>query len=131
MNVHHRVNNSLSLVSILIHIYSLHNLMRHLSLGLTSGLFPSDFRPKFYMHFSSLPRLPCVRPNLSSFDLITSVTFGQEYKLCGSSFSLFSNFLFPLPFLLHHVLNHLQSAFSLQCEKHFSAPYKRRDRLKL
>jgi len=43
-----------------------------------------SFLTKFCMHFSSLPCVLYAPPIPSSFDFVTLITFGEEYKLCSS-----------------------------------------------
>jgi hypothetical protein len=78
-----RVHNSLPLVPNLSQINPLH--ITHLRLGLPSGLFPSSFPTKSYMHFSTLFMRATFPAHLIFLDLIILIMLRKDYKLWSSS----------------------------------------------
>jgi hypothetical protein len=93
---HYRVHNNPPLVPILTHINPLHtfpphfrkthpNITFHLSLGLPSGLLPSDYPIKTLYTFLISPMRATCPVQLTLLDFITLTIFGEAYKLWNSS----------------------------------------------
>jgi hypothetical protein len=58
-------------------------LSSHIRLGLPSGLYPSSFSTKIFMHFSSLPYVLHTPPTLHV--CMTLILFGEDYELWTSN----------------------------------------------
>ena len=95
-------------------------LSSHLSLGLPSGLFPSDLPAKtLYTPLLSLIRATCP-VHLILLDFITRTILGEEYRsfsssLCSVPFPCHLVPLSPKYSPQHPILKHPQSAFLPQC----------------